>query len=316
MKGSIVIPVYNEEVFIENFFKKIKQKITSSEDLEFVFVDDGSTDYSARILKRIADKFGNIKIVTLDKNYGKQVAIAAGMKYATGEFVVVTPISPYNPHIAINQVIDKWQEGYKIVRAIRDENAKKHKENKISSYFMGLMKKLFKIPNDFLQKATVELYDREVVDVLNALPEKNMVLRNVNSWLDYEIYEFVYNPGTVEKTVGKKYTQAEEGYNKLRKQEKLKKQKVAKKRLYAPSLYASLSMLMLFALSAFLIAIFKIYVETPFVFNLFMWLLLLTSLVLCVLFGCRAWMIKKIGILPVLSNGDDLYTVKDIYVSK
>lgn len=316
MKGSIVIPVFNEEVFIENFFIGLKQKITASDSFEFVFVDDGSQDYSPKILKRIANKFKNVKIVTLDKNYGKQIAIAAGMQQATGDFVVVAPISPYNAHIAINNVIKKWQEGYKIVRAIRDENARKSQGNFLTNYCQKLIKKLFKLQNDILPKATVELYDREIVDILNNLPEKNMLLRNIDNWLDYEIYQFVYNPGKVEKIQGKKYAEAEKAYNNLRKTEKIRKGKAVKKRLYGPSLYASVSMLMIFALSAVLIAIFKIYPGATLVFNLFLWLLLLSSLVLCILFGCRAWIIKKIGILPVLQSGSELYTVKEIYYSK
>lgn len=316
MKGSIVIPVYNEEVFIEKFFKNIKNKISSEIEFEFVFVDDGSTDYSPKILRKIADNFRNIKIVTLEKNYGKQVAITAGMKHSSGDFVLIVPITPYNAHIAINKAIEKWQSGKQIVRAIRDENAKKQSSNKISSYFISLMKKLFKIESDFLPKATVELYDRQVVDVLNALPEKNMLLRSVDSWLGYEVDEFVYNPGTVQMLKGKKYNEAAEGYNKLRKSENIKIQKPAKKRLYGPSLYASVALIMVFALTAFLIAIFKAYVQTPFVFNLFLWLVLLTSLVLSVLFGCRAWMIKKVGILPVITSSERLYEIKDIYETK
>jgi len=316
MKGSVVIPVYNEEVFIEKFFKNIKQKITSSAELEFVFVDDGSTDYSSKILKKIANNFGNIKIITLDKNYGKQVAITAGMKEASGDFVLVTPITPYNAHLAINEAIEKWKSGHKIVRAIRDENAKKIESNKIGNYFCDLMKKLFKIQNDILPKATVELYDREVVDVLNALPEKNMVLRNVDNWLGYKIYQFVYSPGEVQILKGKKYNKAEDDYNNLRKKENITKKKPAKKRLYGPSLYISVTMFMIFALTAILMALFFIYAETPFVFDLFMWLLLLTSLTSSVLFGCRAWIIKKIGILPVISANKNLYEIKDIYETK
>ena len=312
MKGSIVIPVYNEEAYIEKFFINLKQKLTLSSDLEFVFVDDGSSDYSGQIIKRIADSFRNIKVVTLDKNYGRQIAITAGMKQATGDFVVISPITPHNAPAAINTAIEKWKSGSKIVRAVRDVNAKKYKGNFISRFFTNLMRKLFRIQNNILPKATVELYDREVVDVLNSLPAKNMFLRNIDSWIDFEIDEFVYNSGSAQKLKEKRFKKKQEGNNKQRENQKIKTGRPKKKRFYMSSLFVCICLLAVFAGCTVLLALLKM----PIILTLFVVLVLITSLIVGVLFGCRAWMIKKIGYLPVIADGKQLYEIKEIYETR
>lgn len=316
MKGSVIIPVFNEEVFIESFFNKLYINLIDAHDLEFVFVDDGSTDYSYRILKKIASDYKNVKLISLDKNYGKQVAIAAGMKESSGDFVVVCPISPYNPEIAINEAIRKWQEGYDVVRAIKSTTKKQAGIEKIKeSIFDGLLK-FFNLKQSVLPKAVVELYDRDVVDVLNSLETKSMMLRNLDTWVDYQVYMFKYNPGHVVRLNNKEYLQQKKGYNKLREKEKVKKHQPSKVRPYGPSLYASLTTFMLFTLSIGLLAVFySLGQDLTFTFKLFLWVLAVTSLISSALLGLRAWMIKRIGLEPYIHKQDEFYKIKEKYTS-
>lgn len=316
MKGSIVIPIYNEEVVLESFFKKLYINVVGAKELEFVFVDDGSSDYSYRILKKLASEYENIKLISLDKNYGKQVAITAGMKEAEGDFVIICPVTPYNPEIAINEAIKKWQEGYDIVRAIKSQTKKQNTFQRVKQSVFDVILKFFNLKEKVLPISVIELYDRDVVDVLNALENKNMLLRNLDSWVDYSLYMFKYNPGNVQKLSNKQYLEKQKGYNKLREKEKLKKPHVEKVRAYGPSLYASLSMFAFFALSLVLLAVFYATAQqVSFTFRLFLWILMLSSLVSSALLGSRAWMIKRVGFEPYIQNDDKMYRIKEKYSS-
>lgn len=98
MKLSIVVPVYNEEESIEIFIKEVEEK-TKSLPLEkiFYFVNDGSTDKTLKIIKKLAEKRDDIQYISFSRNFGKEAALLAGLEVAVGDFVTIMDVDLQDP---------------------------------------------------------------------------------------------------------------------------------------------------------------------------------------------------------------------------
>src|SRR3989338_10455393 len=115
---SIVIPVYNEEKNIKPLLQTLLP-IVKPYQYEIIFVDDGSTDKTVDIIKRETAKSSAIKLISFQRNFGHQMALTAGYKYATGDCVVTLDADLQDPPEIISQMVAKWQRGAKIVYAKR-----------------------------------------------------------------------------------------------------------------------------------------------------------------------------------------------------
>lgn len=311
MKLSVVVPVFNEEVYLESFFADLQRSIIGFNDVEYIFVDDASTDYSSEILANFASKYDGVKIIRLDKNYGKQVAITAGMDNTTGDAVVVTTVNPYKPHEVINEAIRKWQHGYDIVRAeYKPPKGQTMKKLKFSG--LCTLAKVFGIKGKLFGKATVELYDKDVVDVLKTMPDKNMYLRNINSWVDINIYSFTYYDASVKKDSYKQYKQKKAKFDERRKQEGKTKYKPEKTRLYGPSLYCSWGAFVLFVVLLTLTLVLSLTIELGMLLSLFLWVSVIVSFISSALLYFRAVLIKKLGVIPWVTSDQRLYNINEI----
>ena len=113
---SIVLPVFNEEAGIQATIDTLLNYVEQQEeDYELVFVNDGSKDKSATIIKNAISQNDNIKLVEFSRNFGHQLAITAGLQYTKGDAVVVMDADLQDPPEVIPQMIEKWHEGYEIV---------------------------------------------------------------------------------------------------------------------------------------------------------------------------------------------------------
>lgn len=117
---SIVIPVYNEEEVIEHTYERLKTVMQSSDgNYELLFINDGSKDRSVDILLQLSEQDKTIKIVDFSRNFGHQIAITAGMDYASGNAIVIIDADLQDPPELILEMIQKWKEGYDVVYAKR-----------------------------------------------------------------------------------------------------------------------------------------------------------------------------------------------------
>ncbi len=118
---SIVVPVYNEEDVIQEFYKRIKNVARNLDcDLtEIIFVDDGSKDSSYTQLIELAQHDSTVKVIKFSRNFGHQIAISAGMENAKGDAVVIIDADLQDPPEVIHQFIAKWKEGFDVVFGIR-----------------------------------------------------------------------------------------------------------------------------------------------------------------------------------------------------
>ena len=145
---SIVVPVYNEEENIANFYKAVTDVMSGlTYDYELIFVDDGSSDSSSMILREIAYNDKHVKVLLLARNFGHQTALTCGLDYAHGDAVITMDGDMQHPPALIPELVRLWESGYDVVRTIRDstEDASWAKSF-TSKYYYKLMNKMADVP--------------------------------------------------------------------------------------------------------------------------------------------------------------------------
>lgn len=193
-KISIVIPAYNEEEVLNKLIERLAILINNTPKYEFevIFVNDGSQDKTLEILEEIAQKEKRLKILSFSRNFGHQAAVTAGIKYVTGDAVVIIDADLQDPPELIPQMIELWEQGNEVIYG-------KRKKRKGESAFKLLSAKMFyktlnalsdvEIPKD---TGDFRLVDRKVIDVINQMPEHNKFLRGLFSWVGFKQYAFEY----------------------------------------------------------------------------------------------------------------------------
>ncbi len=118
---SIIAPMYNEEAAIDIFFAEMRNFLAECPyQYEIVCVNDGSKDNTLDILKKYAEEDNRIKIVSFSRNFGKERALYAGLKYSSGDAVIPIDVDLQNPPMTIKTFLAKWEEGYDIVYGVRE----------------------------------------------------------------------------------------------------------------------------------------------------------------------------------------------------
>jgi glycosyltransferase involved in cell wall biosynthesis len=113
---SLVVPLYNEELVINESYKRLKEIMDScNESYEMIFVNDGSKDSTENLVNEICKNDSNIKLINFSRNFGHQSAITAGMELSTGSAVIVIDADLQDPPEVILKMIEKWKEGYDVV---------------------------------------------------------------------------------------------------------------------------------------------------------------------------------------------------------
>ncbi len=190
---SIVIPVYNEEQLLPHLAASLL-RILRKTDLasEIILVNDGSRDASLEVMVGLAASHPEIKIVDLSRNFGKEYAVSAGLRFARGEAVVVMDGDLQHPPEVISRLIEKWREGHDVVYARHVARREESRMKKmLSALFYLFFNRLTETPipqnvGDFL------LLDRRVVDSINTLPERNRFMKGLFAWVGFRRSEVEY----------------------------------------------------------------------------------------------------------------------------
>lgn len=187
---SVVIPVFNEEKNITPLLDRLLP-IIKEYQYEIIFVSDGSTDNTAVEVKKHAEKNTQIKFLNFYRNFGHQMALTCGYRYAKGDCVVSIDADLQDPPEIIHEMISKWQAGAKVVYA-------KRKTREVDSFFKKKSAAYFYQLINFLSETPIpdevgdfRLLDKEIVLFLNNLPEQSRFLRGLVAWGGYPA-EYVY----------------------------------------------------------------------------------------------------------------------------
>lgn len=177
---SLVIPAYNEEESIHGFFVRVNPIMEATGyDYEFVFVDDGSRDKTASILTDLASTHSNVRFVKLSRNFGKEAALTAGLNYATGDAVIPMDCDLQDPPELIPQMVAKWEEGFKVVHAVRRSREKDSwLKRETAKTFYRVMSAItdVAIPNNC---GDYRLMDRDVVEAILSFGERNRFMKGI-----------------------------------------------------------------------------------------------------------------------------------------
>ncbi len=183
---SVVVPVYNEELVVNETYRRLKNVMESTgEPYEIIFVNDGSRDGTREIVTGLCRQDKNVKLIDLSRNFGHQLAITAGMDNASGQAVIVIDADLQDPPEVIIEMIKKWKEGYDVVYGKR---IKRKGETFFKRFTAKLFYRLLKgiadvdVPQDV---GDFRLIDRKVCDALKLLPERNRYVRGLISWLGF-----------------------------------------------------------------------------------------------------------------------------------
>lgn len=182
---SVVIPVYNEEKGIVHNINEIIKYLP--DDYEVVLVDDGSKDSSWQEITKLFNENPRVVGVRFSRNFGKEAAVMAGVSTAKGDAVIVMDSDLQHPPEYIPEMIEKWQEGYKIVETVKKNRCKESFLYKISAgIFYGTLKKMSGL--DMANSSDYKLLDRTVVDKIKEFKEGQLFFRGLVDWVGYERY--------------------------------------------------------------------------------------------------------------------------------
>jgi len=184
---SIVIPFYNEEANIDCLFDRLRKVLDDLQmSYEIVCVNDGSQDRTLEKLLECHQVNSNIKIVNLSRNFGKEIALTAGINYTKGAAVVPMDADLQDPPELIKQLVAKWREGYDVVYATRRSRQGESwlKRLTAGSFYkvIGLMSQV-SIPAN---TGDFRLLDRRVVDALKQLPERTRFMKGLFAWVGFK----------------------------------------------------------------------------------------------------------------------------------
>ena len=183
---SIVLPIYNEESNLPELYKRLNLVSKSLDgEVEFIFVNDGSRDHSLVLLQELQQQDGRVCYLSFARNFGHQIAVTAGLNFVRGKAVIVMDGDLQDPPELIPQMLDMWQEGYQVIYAQRSKRKQEGWGKRLPAYvFYRLLKRLadVDIPTD---TGDFCLMDRQVVDLLNKMPERNRYIRGLRSWVGF-----------------------------------------------------------------------------------------------------------------------------------
>ena len=184
---SLIIPAFCEEQVVEVCYKRIKATMDalSNYDYELIFIDDGSYDHTLSILERMAAHDAKLKIISLSRNFGHQIAITAGLDKVSGDIAVVIDADLQDPPELIPQMLEKWEKGYEVVYAKRTaREGEKRLKRWTASFFYWFLNRLtdIKIPQN---TGDFRLMDKKVVMELRKIKERNRFLRGLSSWVGF-----------------------------------------------------------------------------------------------------------------------------------
>ena len=184
---SVVIPAYNEELVVQETYKRLKAVMDSiNEPYELVFVNDGSKDNTAAILRKLCEADPRVKLVDFSRNFGHQLASTAGMDYSSGETVVLIDADLQDPPELIPEMIKKWREGYEVIYGVRKKRIGETFFKKLTAkLFYRFMKSMTEVDMP-LDTGDFRLIDRKVCDALKSANEKNRYIRGLISWLGFK----------------------------------------------------------------------------------------------------------------------------------
>jgi glycosyltransferase involved in cell wall biosynthesis len=192
---SIIVPVYKSEDILAETHRRLSATLCAlgpEIDHEMVFVNDGSPDGSLEVLRKIAASDPHVRVLSLSRNFGHQIAITAGLDAVRGDAAVIIDDDLQDPPEAIAAMVEKWLEGYQVVHGVRSErNGETIFKRWSAAAFYRVMQWLSDTPLP-LDSGDFRLIDRLVIDALVRMREESRYVRGMVAWTGFRHCEITY----------------------------------------------------------------------------------------------------------------------------
>lgn len=184
---SLVVPVFNEEDAVPIFHEAIKNNHElGAYDLEIIFVNDGSTDDTAQVVKNILQNESNIKLINFSRNFGKEPALFAGLQHAQGDVIIPIDVDLQDPIEVIPRLIEKYRDGAEVVLAKRvDRASDSWMKRTTAEAFYWIHNKISK-PKIESNVGDFRLMSRKVVNEIIKLEETQLFMKGILSWVGFK----------------------------------------------------------------------------------------------------------------------------------
>lgn len=203
-KLDVIVPCYNEEevinIFYDEFIKIFETMQKYDYTFNLIFVDDGSSDKTLEILKKLADNDERVKYISFSRNFGKEAAMYAGLKNSTGEFVLIMDADLQNPPSMIPSMIEGIEEGYECCAGYRSNRERDGKVRAIlTNLFYSLTNSISEVnmPNG---AGDFRMMTRKMVNAVLALSEVQRFSKGIFSWVGFKTKWIQFE--TVERVSG------------------------------------------------------------------------------------------------------------------
>jgi dolichol-phosphate mannosyltransferase len=194
MLVSVVVPCYDEQAVLEEAHAALSAALgaLAGADAEIVYVDDGSRDRTGEILRGVQSRDARVRVLSLSRNFGHQIAVSAGLENAAGDCVVVIDADLQDPPEVIGEMFALWRDGYQVVYGVRaDREGETAFKKWTARLFYRLINRLSHVEMP-LDAGDFRLMDRRAVDVLLSMPERDRYLRGMVSWIGFRQAAVLY----------------------------------------------------------------------------------------------------------------------------
>ena len=186
---SIICPIFNEEGNINAFYEQLKAVIeikAQSFAFEIIFVNDGSTDKSCKIINELCKHDKSLKHLEFSRNFGKELAVSAGLHYSTGDAAVIIDADLQHPPELIIEFIKKWMEGNDMVIGVRKKSKNESLCKRCGSWLFYKVMRLISETHISARETDFRLLDRIVINEFNRFTETNRITRGLIDWLGFK----------------------------------------------------------------------------------------------------------------------------------
>jgi len=182
---SAVLPSYDESEGLPIVIASVLEVLAGTGFAhEVIVVDDGSTDATRTVMLDLCQRHPNLRYIRLSRNFGKEAALSAGLKTAEGQAVILMDADGQHPASLIPVLLERWQQGFEVVAAVQESRAESWPKRLFKRAYYHLMEagSHIVIPPD---AGDFRLIDRKAVDAINALPERNRLMKGLYAWVGF-----------------------------------------------------------------------------------------------------------------------------------
>jgi dolichol-phosphate mannosyltransferase len=184
---SVIVPCFNEEPVVREAHRSLLETLETNPEggFELIYVDDGSRDGTLKILRELQQADHRVRVIALSRNFGHQIAVTAGLEHARGEAVAVIDADLQDPPEVILEMLDRWRQGVDVAYGVRSERAGE------TAFKLWTAKAFYRFINRLsdvaipLDTGDFRLMDREVVNALLAMPERDRFVRGMVAWVGF-----------------------------------------------------------------------------------------------------------------------------------